>query len=254
MKRPLLRYTIPQLLLLTVVIAVVAMVWSRHVRWQEAEVRYMQLIAGGDSSPETIATLKRLVRRYPQLAQKPGSMEWVMLHADLDTCRYFLQSGANVNEMGRFLGETPLHFAIVTNSPDLARLLFEFSVDVSLRRHTPRPGEVGDTFLHTAARLGNREMCQLLLNHQVPLAVTNNLGQTPLHLAVQWGSPEVVQLLLQQGARCTPDQQGHTPQYFAQQRRAEYLQLGLRPRKVDALIRMLGQADSISETETGSNH
>lgn len=241
MNLPRLRYTIVQLLLLTVVVAVVAMVWSRHIAWKDAEVRYMKLIAGSDGSPETRRLVMRLVERYPELAEKWGSMEWVILHGDLETCRYFLEHGANPNEMGQFLGEPPLHFAIVTNNPDLARLLFEYGVDRTARRRSPRSVEQGDSFLHTAARQGNWELCQILLDEQIAINATNLSGQTPLHLAAQWAPPNVVQLLLERGAKCTPDNAGLTPRDVAQARRDEYAALNLRPRKIDTIIRLLDE-------------
>lgn len=233
-----------QLLLLTVVVAVVAMVWSRHVAWKDAEVRYMKLIAGSDGSPETRQLVMRLVRRFPQLVEKPGSMEWVILFGNLDTCRFFLENGANPNETGQFLGEPPLHFAIVTDNPELAHLLLEFGVDISARRQTPSIGEQGDTFLHTAARQGKGELCQILLDEQIAVDASNQSGQTPLHLAVQWAPASVVQLLLERGARCQPDDSGRTPREIVEARREEYELLNLRPTKINAIARLLDQYDT----------
>lgn len=239
MMLPRLRYTIPQLLLLTVVVSVVVMVWSRQVAWKDSEVRYMKLIAGSDGSPETIELVIRLVRRYPSLVERPGSMQWVILFGDLETCRFFLEHGANPNEIGTFLGEPPLHFAVVTDNPDLARLLFHFGVDPTMLRQDPRSGEVGDTFLHTAARRGNDELCQILIDEQLPLDARNAAGQTPLHLAAQWAPPRVVQILLEHGAQSVPDYDGQTPRHLAEARQAEYTELNLRSAKVNAILHML---------------
>ncbi|MGO8926242.1 MAG: ankyrin repeat domain-containing protein, partial [Limisphaerales bacterium] len=55
------------------------------------------------------------------------------------------------------------------------------------------------TPLHLAARLGHKDVAELLLASKADVNAKDNGGQTPLHLAVVFGHKDVAELLRQHG-------------------------------------------------------
>lgn len=92
--------------------------------------------------------------------------------------------------------------AILTASENLR----EFNID--------HADEAGWTALHIASAIGNKEIVDLLLNHDPPASVkaVANSGQTPLFMAVSKGHVEIVDILLNSKASpSTKDRNGTTP-------------------------------------------
>lgn len=58
----------------------------------------------------------------------------------------------------------------------------------------------GETALHYAVERGNREMCELLLEHGASPDVVTNEGKTPLHIAGECGHKKLFRLLRDHGA------------------------------------------------------
>ncbi|MEA3404017.1 MAG: ankyrin repeat domain-containing protein [Armatimonadota bacterium] len=58
----------------------------------------------------------------------------------------------------------------------------------------------GDTPLHVAAREGQAQMAQLLIDHGADTWQLTQEGQTPLEIAVAMGRPETVRVLLRAGS------------------------------------------------------
>ena len=77
----------------------------------------------------------------------------------------------------------------------MLRTLLKRQADATIRN------KYGTTALHFAARRGNLESCQLLLDTAgVDVNMKDNALQTPLHLAMLGGSREVTKLLIEKGA------------------------------------------------------
>jgi ankyrin repeat protein len=89
-----------------------------------------------------------------------------------------------------FSGSTPLHFAALSDTRDLAELLLASQADVNAkdqRRETP---------LHHAAKTGNTDVVELLLVNQADINAKAKYGETPLHFAAEQGRTGVAKLLL----------------------------------------------------------
>ena len=74
----------------------------------------------------------------------------------------------------------------------------------------------GYTPLHNAIRWGKIGIVQRLLEHGADREARDGLGYTPLHNAIRWGNIETVQRLLEHGAdREAKDDNGNTPLHVA---------------------------------------
>ncbi len=74
----------------------------------------------------------------------------------------------------------------------------------------------GRTPLHLAAWQGHRDAVELLLNHKSDVNARDKAGDTPLHLAAGHGAQETVELLLARGAEVNAeDELGMTPLHKA---------------------------------------
>ena len=62
------------------------------------------------------------------------------------------------------------------------------------------PGAVDDAMIHLAARVGNIEDVEALVNLGAPVNAKGDLGHTPLHYAAALGHVRLVERLLQIGA------------------------------------------------------
>lgn len=66
-----------------------------------------------------------------------------------------------------------------------------------------QPGAVDDTLLHIAARRGDVESMEVLIECGALVNIAGDLGNTPLHQAAMRGQLEAVRFLLRQGADLT---------------------------------------------------
>jgi ankyrin repeat protein len=78
---------------------------------------------------------------------------------------------------------------------DLCRVLIECGADVNAAGSSHRW-----TCLHYAAREGQREVVELILNHGGDLGAVPKGGATPLRMAVRSNNTEVIKLLVNHGA------------------------------------------------------
>lgn len=96
------------------------------------------------------------------------------------------------------LSKTELQAAVHRLDLPEARLLLESS-----KVSDQVDEENGNSLLHVAAKLGNVEMMQLLLDHGADPNAVSKKGYTPLHVAAWSGHVDCVELLLAQG--CDPE-------------------------------------------------
>jgi ankyrin repeat protein len=114
-----------------------------------------------------------------QLAAEQGRMEIV---------EYLVEAGADVNAAtDPASGEvTPLRAAIDNQDYLMARYLIEHGADVN------HANEQGWRPIMTAARVGNREIIQLLLDNGATLDVRTTDGSTPIRIASNYGWTDIV--------------------------------------------------------------
>lgn len=98
-----------------------------------------------------------------------------------------LEFGANINGGN----SRALHAAVSKNFESTVRLLISNGVDVN-RYRTPGYEE---TALHEAARLGQRNIAQILLEHGASVKTKNRFFKTPRRLASENGHHDIVALL-----------------------------------------------------------
>ena len=113
---------------------------------------------------------------------------------ELEKVRAMLDHGAVVKGNNKLL--TALHWAVTMGHRDVAELLIERGANVEAKAadgHTP---------LHMAAREGDAQMVQCLLEARANPNSTNNASQTAVDLALAFAEdePEVAQVLLAAGA------------------------------------------------------
>ena len=114
---------------------------------------------------------------------------------ELEKVRTMLDHRAMVSARNNKL-LTALHWAVTMGHRDVAELLIERGADVEAKAadgHTP---------LHMAAREGDAQMVQCLLEARANPNSTNNASQTAVDLALAFAEdePEVAQVLLTAGA------------------------------------------------------
>ncbi|KAK0859425.1 hypothetical protein LTS02_009238 [Friedmanniomyces endolithicus] len=101
-----------------------------------------------------------------------------------------LKDGYNVNESDPATGVTPIMEAARYRRWDAARLLLKSGAKLRAR------DKEGNTALHFAAKEGDTEMCQMLLDAGAHIADCNKLNLQPLQLAVTGGHTEAVLCLV----------------------------------------------------------
>lgn len=122
-------------------------------------------------------------------AEGQTALYWAAHWADLSTLEALLKAGADPNKASRY-GLTPLYEAAVLGDPRLTAALLKAGANPN----TAIP-------LIPAARSGNLETVQLLLNHKAdPNTREPWRGETALMLAAHEGHADVIRLLLKHGA------------------------------------------------------
>ena len=153
-----------------------------------------------------------------------------------------INAGANVNAKN-FLGQTPLHEAIILGNAKVIPVLVKVGADVNAKDKngfTPLHGAAeegqaevipvlvqagadvnektndGFTPLHIAAANGKAEVIPVLVKIGADVNAKGNDGVTPLHLAAIFGKAEVISMLIKHGAYIqATDNKGITPLDFA---------------------------------------
>ena len=114
-----------------------------------------------------------------QLAAKQGHLEIV---------EYLVEAGAEIDVVSPVrTGEvTPLRYAIGNKDYLMTRYLIEHGADVN------RANTHGWTPIMTAARVGNKEIFELLLDSGAALDARTVDGKTPLRIASEYGWTDIV--------------------------------------------------------------
>jgi ankyrin repeat protein len=143
---------------------------------------------------------------------------------DLNRVKMLVESGIDVNTKDEF-GCTPLHWAVLAESPEVADFLISNGAELNAKDSqnlTPlmaaRGASVlelliskgvdihgqdalqGRTKLHMACSEGDKDAVELLIRSGADVNLRDNRGATPLWIAAQHGRKEIVELLLNKGA------------------------------------------------------
>lgn len=157
--------------------------------------------------------LSRPTHMLPAAAARTILHTAIRCHWDDATTTLLLQRGAILDAPDP-VGCTPLHTAVQSSTRAVALLLTAGS-NPSLRNH------MGQTALHTAARMFSVAPMMLLLRHGADPGDRDNDGRTPLHVAAAYGRPRHFVLLLDAGAMIgARDGDGLAPLELAALRRA----------------------------------
>ncbi len=159
----------------------------------------------------------------------------------LEVVKYLVESGADVNAVGGYCGETPLSIAAVGGHKDVCEYLISQGADVNFSPKCDSPdfdekiydglaslGYInmgGSRPLHGAAGNGHAEVVDLLINNGADANALNDVSKTPLHKALSnrpgyLFSPsrfvDVAAMLLKAGAGVdSKDDDGNTPLHLA---------------------------------------
>lgn len=207
---PRLRFSIFHVLLLITVIAVGLAGWHRYAQWQEAKQEFAELMIPRWGSRENLASAKSLVERYPSLARQEGAMLWAVKYGDAETCRVFLEQGADPNAHD-FHNEPAMYFAVIRNQPEILQTLADAGADVTVRINETMGVASGSTLLHEAAIHANVRCTEILLVAGADPNARTDQGRTVLHHAVSGGHLHVVQAIHEQGVTYEADDEGRTP-------------------------------------------
>jgi len=161
---------------------------------------------------------------------------------DMDRVTTLIDGGTDVNTKDEF-GCTPLHWAALADSPEVAGFLIAKGADVNAkhgRGYTPllsahalpvvellvsngadihaRLGEQGPTKLQWACGLGEADIVDFLLSKSDDVSLKDKNGGALLTLAARYGHTDVVKLLIAKGADVNvTDNRGRTPLAMARQ-------------------------------------
>lgn len=107
---------------------------------------------------------------------------------------------------------TPLHKAIVYNTPEVVELLIIKGSNINAANKS-----FGDTPLHTATRDGKEKIISLLIEKGADINAANIMfGDTPLHEAINIRNKQIVSLLIEKGADINKrNKSGATPLFLA---------------------------------------
>jgi ankyrin repeat protein len=142
--------------------------------------------------------VKVLLKEDPNLVHGRDSFGKTLMHTVVmwgknraETVELLLANRADVNARDTD-GDTPLHLAVNLNDKDLVKLLLANKADVNAR------GNIGWTPLHRAAYDGKRDLAELLLADKADVNAKDKDGRTPLDCAEIFAqnNKEVIALLL----------------------------------------------------------
>jgi ankyrin repeat protein len=135
-----------------------------------------------------------------------GELHVAVRAGDIDQVRQLLAQGAKVNERDT-LGGSALHDACWGGDVKMVRLLLDHKADPNLPHK-----EGGSTPLHYAIITNHPDIVTLLLARGAKLNAVSGSGSTALHLAASRGYAGIVALLLEKGMDVNlADASGATP-------------------------------------------
>ncbi|OAD46967.1 Transient receptor potential channel pyrexia [Eufriesea mexicana] len=171
------------------------------------------------------ACYRGLAHLLPKLEQSGVKVDYVepctgmnaILAASLSSnaacIEHLIKRGVDINYKNPINHYTPLHFAVLGNSPNTARIL----LDNGAKPSTYLYQEAVEPVLHCAIRAEAVEIVKLLLERGASVVEKNHMGETPLHVACFVQSIRCIELLLDSpGTNVNAVDRAHrTPLHFA---------------------------------------
>ncbi len=118
-----------------------------------------------------------------------GSLHEAVYDRDFESVKSLLKKGADINQVGLYRDGSALHLAARSGQQEIAQLLIDSGATVDIR-------DLSDyTPLHNAAWNGNLDMVKLLLNAGADITARNYSGFTPLACAYRNNQIEVIDFI-----------------------------------------------------------
>jgi hypothetical protein len=200
-----------------------------HWLWENDDIRRLIVNAivwtAGQDVPEGGIDSER-----PIIVRNKTLLHAVSRGDAADIERHILK-GADPNE-ARKSGWRPLHYAVLRNKADVARVLIRHGADINAQTGK------GATCLHMSVERDYTEMTALLLDHKPDLTLLNGDGWTALHVAAARDRVAPARLLLDKGAGInTRSKAGGTPLHEAAAGAGEEMIRLLLDRGVDRTVK-----------------
>lgn len=118
-----------------------------------------------------------------------GSLHEAVYDRDFESVKSLLKKGADINRVGLYRDGSALHLAARSGQQEIAQLLIDSGATVDIR-------DLSDyTPLHNAAWNGNLDIVKLLLNAGADITARNYSGLTPLACAYRNNQIEVIEFI-----------------------------------------------------------
>eukprot|EP00238_Polyblepharides_amylifera_P015859 CAMPEP_0196584558 /NCGR_PEP_ID=MMETSP1081-20130531/47555_1 /TAXON_ID=36882 /ORGANISM="Pyramimonas amylifera, Strain CCMP720" /LENGTH=344 /DNA_ID=CAMNT_0041905803 /DNA_START=116 /DNA_END=1150 /DNA_ORIENTATION=+ len=151
-----------------------------------------QLDEEGESAVASFVNDAELMKKITLRAvlNDPYSLHGAVRLGDVDTMKYLIDSGKDVNAPGSadLNNASPLHIACATGNTATAALLIERGAEINMAT----PDTMGNSPLHFAAGYGHLEMVNFMLEKGANKYGTNGNGQAPSEMTELLGEDPVV--------------------------------------------------------------
>ncbi len=118
-----------------------------------------------------------------------SALQWAATYGDIPMAKLLVSNGADVNWIGPYF-HTALHYATLSDKPDMVLWLLEHGSDISIN------GD-GRTPLHVGAVRGNLSIVKHLIKHKCEIDVRDNFNFTPFSLACLRGHFTIIKYLME---------------------------------------------------------
>ena len=122
----------------------------------------------------------------PDTSYEEGPLHTAAYHGDLSAVKALVKQGADVNEIGKISGNTPLHWAV--NSGRVNIVSFNAATGIP---NFPEPDE--------KQLLNYIEIVRFLVQHGADVNIKDKSGETVLYQAVSEGKTAMAEILIEQG-------------------------------------------------------
>ncbi|CAH1231144.1 ANK3 [Branchiostoma lanceolatum] len=145
---------------------------------------------------------------------QPPLLFHAVSEGDLEMCKVFLESGAEVNVKDSLYKETALHIAMTSTTEENLPVLMIIELLVA-HGADPNQSKDGSSLLHLSVKRARIKTVEVLVQAGANRAALDRDGRSPLHLAAADGHKELVKLLSIPDILNTPDKDGLTALHLA---------------------------------------
>ena len=163
---------------------------------------FLEAAISGDN-----AKLVRLMKEGVDIDEKNGTMATPLYHAAThgraETCELLIENGADIaatNAMGDG-HETVLHTAARTGHPQVCELVLRKWIETGIiKEMVVVKDSFNQTILHHAAMRGYGKICSIIIKNGADVGAKDKNNETPLHRAADMGHTGTCALLIGNGA------------------------------------------------------